>query len=153
MWPRLWRLVAPQLGVAGSDVIHEFDYPDLYAPLDLGIGRCRLSVAELASVAKDDTPARWSHIRIATKYPNLTRKHFEARGVQAEWHQAQWCDGACAEARLVRAHRGSRLLRCNAESQRTRGNRENHGSFLSFDRQPCGDENPWRAAGSTRAGV
>lgn len=73
-----------QLGVAGSDVLMEFDYPDLYAPLDLGIGLCRLSVAEPRALAESDDPARWSHIRIATKYPNLTRAHFARRGVQAE---------------------------------------------------------------------
>ena len=75
---------AAQLGVAGSDVIEEFNYPDLYAPLDLGIGKCRLSVAEPASVAANDDPTRWSHVRIATKYPNLTSRHFASRGVQAE---------------------------------------------------------------------
>lgn len=75
---------AAQLGVAGSDVIEEFNYPDLYAPLDLGIGKCRLSVAEPASIAESDDPTRWSHVRIATKYPNLTQRYFAARGVQAE---------------------------------------------------------------------
>ena len=73
-----------QLGVAGSDVLMEFDYPETYAPLDLGIGRCRLVVAEPAEMMKDDDPARWSHINVATKYPELTRRHFAARGVQAE---------------------------------------------------------------------
>jgi ATP phosphoribosyltransferase len=75
---------AAQLGVAGSDVIEEFNYPDLYAPIDLGIGICRLSIAEPESVARNDDPTRWSHVRIATKYPNLTQRHFAARGVQAE---------------------------------------------------------------------
>ena len=75
---------AAQLGVAGSDVLMEFDYPETYAPLDLGIGRCRLVVAEPAEMMKDDDPARWSHIDVATKYPELTRRHFAARGVQAE---------------------------------------------------------------------
>ncbi len=75
---------AAQLGVCGSDVIEEFSYPDLYAPLDLGIGTCRLSVAEPESMAKTDDPTRWSHVRIATKYPNLTQRYFAARGVQAE---------------------------------------------------------------------
>lgn len=75
---------AAQIGVAGSDVIHEFDYPDLYAPLDLAIGKCRLSVAEPEQVAASDDPSRWSHVRIATKYPYLTAKHFAARGVVAE---------------------------------------------------------------------
>ena len=75
---------AAQLGVAGNDVLMEFDYPELYAPLDLGIGKCRISVAEPASLAGSDDPSRWSHIRIATKYPHITKRHFAARGVQAE---------------------------------------------------------------------
>lgn len=75
---------AAHLGVAGNDVLMEFDYPEIYAPLDLGIGKCRLSVAEPADMVKDDDPARWSHVRVATKYPEVTKRHFAARGVQAE---------------------------------------------------------------------
>ncbi len=75
---------AAQLGVAGNDVIMEFDYPELYAPVDLKIGQCRLSVAEPREIGERDDPARWSHIRIATKYPRITRQHFARRGVQAE---------------------------------------------------------------------
>ncbi|BDI60635.1 ATP phosphoribosyltransferase [Qipengyuania nanhaisediminis] len=73
---------AAQIGIVGSDVIEEFDYADLYAPVDLDIGHCRLSVARLA----DDTDAHEhaSHLRVATKYPSLTRRHFEAQGIQAE---------------------------------------------------------------------
>ena len=48
------------------------------------IGHCRISVAEPAELAATDDPRSWSHVRVATKYPNLTRKHFAARGVQAE---------------------------------------------------------------------
>lgn len=75
---------AAHMGVAGNDVLMEFDYPELYAPVDLQIGRCRLSVAEPRALRSSDDPARWSHIRVATKYPNVTRRHFAARGVQAE---------------------------------------------------------------------
>ncbi len=75
---------AAQLGIVGSDVIDEFDYSELYAPVDLNIGHCRISVAEPAELAATDDPRSWSHVRVATKYPNLTRKHFAARGVQAE---------------------------------------------------------------------
>jgi len=75
---------AAHLGVAGNDVLMEFDYPELYAPIDLKIGACRLSVAEPQDLMAADDPARWSHIRIATKYPAITRRHFAARGVQAE---------------------------------------------------------------------
>ena len=75
---------AAHFGVAGNDILMEFDYPEIYAPVDLGIGRCRLSVAEPAALVSEDDPRRWSHIRIATKYPELTRRHFARRGVQAE---------------------------------------------------------------------
>jgi ATP phosphoribosyltransferase len=75
---------AAQLGVAGNDVLLEFDYPEIYSPVDLGIGKCRLAVAEPADMVGGDDPNRWSHIRVATKYPNITRAHFAARGVQAE---------------------------------------------------------------------
>lgn len=75
---------AAQVGIVGSDVIDEFDYSELYAPVDLDIGHCRISVAEPAELAATDDPRSWSHVRVATKYPNLTRKHFAARGVQAE---------------------------------------------------------------------
>ena len=72
---------AAQAGIVGSDVIDEFAYPDLYAPVDLGIGHCRLSVAEPCDAAALGSA---SHARVATKYPNLTRRHFERMGIQAE---------------------------------------------------------------------
>ena len=75
---------AAQVGIVGSDVIDEFDYSELYAPVDLNIGHCRISVAEPAELAATDDPRSWSHVRVATKYPSLTRKYFAARGVQAE---------------------------------------------------------------------
>lgn len=75
---------AAQIGVCGADVLMEFDYPEIYAPLDLGIGRCRIAVAEPAENAAQDDPSRWSTVTVATKYPNIARRHFAARGVQAE---------------------------------------------------------------------
>lgn len=75
---------AAQLGIVGSDVLAEFAYSELYAPVDLGIGHCRLSVAEPAEMAATDDPRGWSHVRIATKYPHITKAHFAGRGVQAE---------------------------------------------------------------------
>ena len=75
---------AAHLGIAGSDVLMEFDYAENYAPLDLGIGTCRMMVAEPVEMVAEDDPARWSHVSVATKYPEVTRKHFAARGVQAE---------------------------------------------------------------------
>jgi ATP phosphoribosyltransferase len=78
---------AAQVGIVGSDVVEEFAYPDLYAPVDLNIGHCRLSVAEPAekeSAVSDRNSGAASHLRVASKYPNLTRRHFERLGIQAE---------------------------------------------------------------------
>ncbi|MEE2661682.1 MAG: ATP phosphoribosyltransferase [Pseudomonadota bacterium] len=75
---------AAQIGVAGRDVLLEFDYPEVYAPLDLGIGACRMVVAEAVDLGEMDDPNQWSHVRVATKYPQITRRHFAERGVQAE---------------------------------------------------------------------
>lgn len=72
------------MGICGADVLMEFDYPEIYAPLDLGIGACRVSVAEPAETAGSDDPSRWSRVRVATKYPNIARRHFAARGVHAD---------------------------------------------------------------------
>jgi ATP phosphoribosyltransferase len=74
---------AAAIGVCGADVLMEFDYPEIYAPLDLGIGRCRVSVAEPLNATPDD-PRRWSRVTVATKYPNIAQRHYAARGVQAE---------------------------------------------------------------------
>ncbi len=74
---------AAQIGICGADVLMEFDYPEIYAPLDLGIGACRVSVAAPVEEELDD-PRRWSAIRVATKYPNTARRHFAARGVHAD---------------------------------------------------------------------
>ena len=74
---------AAQAGIVGSDVIAEFDYSELYAPVDLDIGHCRLSVAEPADPVEYSAGAA-SHLRVATKYPHITRAWFEQRGIQAE---------------------------------------------------------------------
>ena len=73
---------AAQIGIVGSDVVEEFAYADLYAPVDLDFGHCRLSVAE--PVVDSEDPGAASHLRVASKYPNLTRRHFERLGIQAE---------------------------------------------------------------------
>ena len=75
---------AAQFGIAGNDVLMEFDYSEIYAPLDLDVGRCHIAVAATADwVAREDV-GHASHIRVATKYPEVTRRHFAARGIQAE---------------------------------------------------------------------
>jgi ATP phosphoribosyltransferase len=68
---------AADLGIVGRDVLLERRY-DLYQPLDLGIGRCRMVVAGVPARALPAVP------RVATKYPRVATEHFAARGVQAE---------------------------------------------------------------------
>ncbi|MBO4644561.1 MAG: ATP phosphoribosyltransferase [Alphaproteobacteria bacterium] len=74
---------AAQLGICGNDVLAEFDYSEIYAPLDLGIGKCRMSAAAPVGYTTDDL-ARAGHVRVATKYPNITKKYYQSKGIQAE---------------------------------------------------------------------
>lgn len=69
---------AADLGVCGRDVLMERSC-DLYQPLDLGIGRCRMVVAGVTG-----RPAPSGVPRVATKYPRSATAHFARRGVQAE---------------------------------------------------------------------
>ena len=75
---------AAQIGIAGEDVIKEFDYSEIYAPLELNIGHCRLSVAALKTLSKKEDPETWSNIRVATKYPNISKDYFANKGIQVE---------------------------------------------------------------------
>ena len=75
---------AAQIGIAGEDVIKEFDYSEIYAPLALNIGHCRLSVAALKTLLKKEDPETWSNIRVATKYPNISKDYFAKKGIQIE---------------------------------------------------------------------
>ena len=72
---------AADVGVVGKDVLLEQD-SDVYEPLDLKVGACRISVAALQGQA---SPDRWSSkIRVATKYPNVTERYFNQRGIPVE---------------------------------------------------------------------
>ncbi|MGH7268167.1 MAG: ATP phosphoribosyltransferase [Candidatus Rokuibacteriota bacterium] len=74
---------AADLGIVGKDVLLEQE-PDVYEPLDLGFGHCRLVVAEPKDLWERDDPTKWSWVRVATKYPNLTTRYFSERGIQVE---------------------------------------------------------------------
>lgn len=80
--PTYVQFGAADLGIVGKDVLLEHGGVDLAELLDLGFARCRLVVAEPAALAESDDPGRWQRLRIATKYPNITRRHFAAKGVQ-----------------------------------------------------------------------
>ena len=75
---------AAQVGIAGDDVIQEYEYSEVYAPLNLNIGHCRLSVAAPKKLIKIENPSTWSNIRVATKYPSLTKRFFAKKNIQVE---------------------------------------------------------------------
>jgi len=68
-------------GIVGKDVLMEQD-SDVYEPLDLGFGACRISVAALTGEGLRDRLS--SKIRIATKYPKITERFFNERGIPVE---------------------------------------------------------------------
>lgn len=75
---------AADLGMAGKDVLMEYGGDSLYELLDLKIAICRMMVAEPAKLAQQDDPKKWTRLRIATKYPAITRRHFAAKGIQTD---------------------------------------------------------------------
>jgi ATP phosphoribosyltransferase len=88
---------AADLGIVGKDILLE-QAPDVYEPVDLGFGFCRLVVAEPKELWERDDPAKWSWVRVATKYPTLTEQYFSARGIQVEMVRL---DGSIELAPLV----------------------------------------------------
>jgi len=88
---------AADLGIVGKDILAE-QQPDVYEPVDLGFGFCRLVVAEPRELWERDDPAKWSWVRVATKYPTLTERYFSERGIQVEMIRL---DGSIELAPLV----------------------------------------------------
>jgi len=88
---------AADLGIVGKDILAE-QQPDVYEPVDLGFGFCRLVVAEPRELWERDDPAKWSWVRVATKYPALTERYFSERGIQVEMIRL---DGSIELAPLV----------------------------------------------------
>jgi ATP phosphoribosyltransferase len=88
---------AADLGIVGKDILLEQE-PDVYEPLDLGFGFCRLVVAEPRALWERDDPSKWTWVRVATKYPTLTERYFSERGVQVEMVRL---DGSIELAPLV----------------------------------------------------
>lgn len=82
--PTYVQFGAADLGIAGKDVLMEYDGDGLYELMDLNIARCRLMVAEPASLASSDDPRSWTRLRIATKYVKSTQRHFAAKGIQTD---------------------------------------------------------------------
>jgi ATP phosphoribosyltransferase len=74
---------AADIGIAGKDILEEQER-DIYEPLDLRFGFCRLVVAQPAALTKSGKHASWSTMRVATKFPHLTEKYFSSTGRQVE---------------------------------------------------------------------
>ena len=82
--PTYVRYGAADLGVVGKDVLLEHGTDNLYQPLDLGIGRCRLVVATRRDYDWAGSVQRGARIGVATKYVNTAREHFAAKGVHVD---------------------------------------------------------------------
>ncbi len=88
---------AADLGIVGKDILAE-QQPDVYEPVDLGFGFCRLVVAEPRELWERVDPTKWAWVRVATKYPALTERYFSERGIQVEMIRL---DGSIELAPLV----------------------------------------------------
>ena len=76
-------LGAAQIGIAGDDVLNEFNYEEIYKVLDLKIGKCRLSIAKKKNSISDFSDKE-GHILVATKYKNMVTNYFAKKGIRAE---------------------------------------------------------------------
>ncbi len=72
------------LGIVGSDVLLEFGYDDLYMPIDLNIGHCRMVLAAPTTSKNNPLTPQYGNVCVATKYPRATKNWFAQKGIQAE---------------------------------------------------------------------
>ena len=75
---------AADVGVAGKDVLLEHGGDGLYQPVDIGIGRCRMSVATKRGYDWEGNVQRGARIRVATKYVSIAREHFASKGMHVD---------------------------------------------------------------------
>jgi ATP phosphoribosyltransferase len=75
---------AAELGIAGGDVLAEHGGDGLYQPVDLRIARCRMMVATRRGYDYRNAVQQGARLRIATKYVQITRAHFAAKGVHVD---------------------------------------------------------------------
>ncbi|MCL1965518.1 MAG: ATP phosphoribosyltransferase [Firmicutes bacterium] len=70
---------AADIGVVGRDILLE-TRPDVYELLDLKLGKCRLAIAGPNDFRdRPDAP-----LRVATKFPNVTRRHYQGKNRDIE---------------------------------------------------------------------
>lgn len=74
---------AADMGIVGKDILLE-QQKDIYEPLDLKFGFCRLVVAQPKDRQQTQNALHWSNLKVATKFPRLTEEHFNRKGVQVE---------------------------------------------------------------------
>jgi ATP phosphoribosyltransferase len=74
---------AADMGIVGKDILLE-QQKDIYEPLDLKFGFCRLVVAQPVEQRRTIGTLNWSNIKVATTFPRLTEEHFNRKGVQVE---------------------------------------------------------------------
>lgn len=82
--PTYVRWGAADVGIAGKDVLLEHGGPGLYQPVDLGIARCRMSVATRRGFDWAASVQRGARIRVATKYVTIAREHFASKGMHVD---------------------------------------------------------------------
>ncbi|MDR2451873.1 MAG: ATP phosphoribosyltransferase [Candidatus Accumulibacter sp.] len=82
--PTYVRYGAADIGVAGRDVLIENGGEGLYQPLDLKIARCRMMVAVPAGFDYEHAVRQGARLKVATKYINIAREHFAAKGVHVD---------------------------------------------------------------------
>ena len=75
---------AADFGVAGKDVLIEHGGEGLYQPIDLGIAKCRMSVAAPEGLDYASAVRQGARLRVATKYVHIAREHFAAKGVHVD---------------------------------------------------------------------
>ena len=75
---------AAELGIAGKDVLLEHGGVGLYQPLDLKIAACRMAVAAPEGFDYANTVRKGGRLRVATKYMQIAREHFAAKGVHVD---------------------------------------------------------------------
>ncbi len=74
---------AADMGIVGKDALLE-QQKDIYEPLDLKFGLCRLVVAQPAERQRPTNALHWSTLKVATTFPRLTEAHFYRKGMQVE---------------------------------------------------------------------
>lgn len=82
--PTYVRYGAADLGVVGADVLMEYGTKELYQPLDLRIARCELVVAAKEEFDYKSASSIGSRLRIASKYPRISKNHFAQKGVHVD---------------------------------------------------------------------